>query len=42
VLRSFRVANPGGGILWQPFRLVPGRADEPSVYVVGRDLAEWP
>jgi len=40
VRASYAEWEPGGSIPRQPFRLVPGRADEPSVYVVDLDLAD--
>lgn len=39
VRSSYAAWEPGGGIPRQPFRLAPGRADEPSVYVVDLNLA---
>src|SRR5215470_8218216 len=40
VRSSYAEWEPGGGIPRQPFRLDPGRADEPSVYVVDLNLAD--
>jgi uncharacterized protein len=40
VRASYAEWEPGGGIPRQPFRLVPGRADDPSVYVVDLNLAD--